>query len=91
MQIAATDEQAGEQDFQTKRKNEKTKNAKNIIIIAVATPILVLVLSFLSFWQAGFTVALLPFIYGTLTLVGVFTSVLLLFFEIDQYNPALQK
>jgi uncharacterized membrane protein/protein-disulfide isomerase len=90
VQIAKVGERAGEKDFQLKHNKEKSKNAITTSI-AATIPLLAIGLSVLSFWQVGFVAGIFPVVYILLTLIGVLTAVLLLLYEVDQYNPTLQK
>lgn len=82
-------ENAGEKDYIINRRNEKRKNTQNYLI-AFGIPIISIIAGVISLVQHG-TAALLPFVFTMLTLVGAFTTTLLLWYELDQHNPLLQQ
>lgn len=80
---------AGEKEYKKTISKEKREQAiQNLNILWL--PSIVIIIGFISFAQAG-TAAILPFIFLLLTLTGTITGVLLLWYELDQYNPVLQQ
>lgn len=78
-----------EKDYHQKIRAER--NNRFITYIAASLlPFIVLTAGIFSSMQAG-KVSLLPFIFCLLTLSGGLFSILLVWYEIDQHNPALQK
>lgn len=87
--LAEAGENAGEKDFFQKRREEK-RLAFSRYLAACCIPALVLAAGLFSFLHSGMA-ALLPFLFTLLTLAGSLTGVLLLWYELDQYNPMLQQ
>lgn len=87
--LAEAKDDAGEKDYSKKIKAE---NRKNIIqyLSAFCIPVIAIVTGLLALVQLG-TNALLPFTFSLLTLAGVITGALLLWYELDQHNPVLQQ
>lgn len=80
---------AGEKEYIKTISKEKREHAiQNLSILWL--PSIVLIIGFISFTQVG-TVAILPFFFLLLTLAGAIVAVLLLWYELDQYNPLLQQ
>ena len=90
VQLAEVGEPAREKDYEQKRKKEKTRYFITSTI-ALAIPLLTVVIAAVSFWQTGFRESIFPVTFTVLTLVGVVVGALLLLYEVDQYNPTLQK
>jgi len=88
--LAEADEKSGEQDFEKKRKEERTINFWNGAI-AISFPLLFIFISIFSIYRLGFLNSILPIGYGFVTLLGAIIGAMLLLFEIDQFNPTLQK
>ncbi|MBP1617171.1 MAG: thioredoxin protein [Bacteroidetes bacterium] len=87
--LAEADEESGEADFRKKKKEEMRRNFQNGAI-ALALPILLLLLSGYKMASEGISATLFPICYATITLLGTITGALLLLYEIDQHNPVLQ-
>jgi len=79
----------GEKDYAKKRKEEKQKQVTQYLAIG-CFPAIVIIAGILAFMESGANV-LLPFIFSVLTLLGSVVGVLLLWYELDQYNPVLQQ
>ncbi|HEY4326117.1 MAG TPA: vitamin K epoxide reductase family protein [Mucilaginibacter sp.] len=80
---------AGEKEYLEKVSEEKRRRrAQNFTIFCI--PAIVLVAGVIAFLQNG-TGALLPFIFSVFTLAGAVLGVLLIWHELDQYNPVLQQ
>lgn len=89
VQIYEIEETSGEKDYITNLKQEKRTNLINHLLASLipALGLLVCVISiFLKSWEILF-----PVFYCIALLVGVITSTLLILYEIDQFNPTLQK
>lgn len=89
VQAYEKDNESGEKDYSKNKRAEKMKNYINNILL-LAIPILTLILCATAIFRNGYN-AIASVIYTLLILAGVITSALLLMFEIDQYNPGLQK
>jgi protein-disulfide isomerase/uncharacterized membrane protein len=87
--LAEASEQAGEKQYD---KNLREENRKKIIqqLSALCIPVIWLIAGAFAFVQNGMS-ALLPFIFSGLTLAGTVIGGLLLWYELDQYNPLLQQ
>lgn len=69
--------------------NAESKNKNLQDLFRILLPFLILLYCFISFAKIGLT--FLPeFIYFIITLIGVGISILMLWYEIDQYNPAFR-
>ncbi len=80
---------AGEKDYDEKIKKENQQNFFQKVIVSFI-PCIVLLASVSAFIQFG-TNAIIPFIFLLLTLTGSTISIVLLWYQIDQYNPAFQQ
>jgi|AGTN01.3.fsa_nt_gi Predicted membrane protein len=80
---------AGEIDYGIKLKKEKVSNFVNSAL-ALSIPVLTLIISIAVFIVRGAD-GLYSILYVLITLVGAITGALLIFYEIDQHNPILQK
>jgi len=88
--LAEADEKSSEQDFENKRKSEQIQIFWNGAI-SFAFPLLFILISIFSAIKHGFVNSVLPICFGLTTLVGTITGALLLLYEVDQFNPTLQK
>lgn len=88
--LAEADEKAGEQDYENKRKSEQIQNFWNGTM-SIALPLLFILISIFSVIKHGFVNSVLPICFGLITLVGTITGALLLLYDVDQFNPTLQK
>lgn len=79
----------GEEDYEYKRKEEK-RNRFIQQCIAFCIPIIIILTSIFAFLQIG-AKATFPVIFVSFTLIGAIIGVLLLWYELDQYNPILQQ
>jgi len=80
---------AGEKQFRQKVKEErKIRLAQYFVSFCI--PALVMIGGLTAFLQSGIA-ALLPFLFSMLTLVGCAMGALLIWYEIDLYNPLLQQ
>lgn len=86
---AEKDEHSIENNFAFKLKEQKRKSLINNLLI-IAIPLLTFAISIVSIFYNG-TTALLPVAYTIITLSGALVSTLLILYEMDQYNPALQQ
>ena len=87
--IADASEATGEQDYPRKRLEEKRRNAISYFS-RLSLPVLVLIAGCLRYLDTKAT-GIYPFFFFLSALIGSITSVLLLWYEIDEYNPILQK
>lgn len=90
VQLAEVDEHAGEKDYEQKHKKEQTRHFITNSV-ALSFPLLTIVIAAISAWRVGFSVSIFPIVFTVLTLIGVIVGALLLLYEVDQYNPTLQK
>ena len=89
VQLFEKSEHAGEKEYVSNFKKEKNKRTINNLLV-LSIPLLFLLLSIYAFIDSGIK-ALMPVVYTCFTLVGAATSALLVLYEVDQYNPTLQK
>jgi uncharacterized membrane protein/protein-disulfide isomerase len=87
--LAQAGEKAGEKDYVKKIKAEKKVRLRQYIL-TLYLPILLFAAGIIAFTQIG-NGALLPFLFSVFTLAGCALSALLLWYEVDQHNPALQQ
>jgi len=88
--LAEAGEKAGEQDYENKRRSEKIQNFWNGTI-AIAFPLIFIMISIFAVLNNGVLNSALPICFGLITLIGAITGALLLLYDIDQFNPTLQK
>jgi uncharacterized membrane protein len=85
--LVEADEHAGEKEYNKKIKEEKrTAISQRLIVFCI--PAIVILAGIAAFLRVGAS-ALLPFIFSIVTLLGAVMGVLLLWYELDQYNPVL--
>lgn len=89
VQVYEENNESGEKEYSKNRRSEKSKNYINNILLFVM-PILTFILCVTAIYRNGSN-AITSVIYTFLVLAGVIASAILLMFEIDQYNPGLQK
>lgn len=82
-------EGAGDKDYYNIRKKERQNNLVRYISV-LSIPTILLISVFISFLKSG-VAALLPSVYSLFTLAGCVVSLMLIWFEIDQFSPALKK
>ncbi|SEW52324.1 vitamin K epoxide reductase family protein [Chitinophaga arvensicola] len=82
-------EKSGEKNYQAKIKEEKRKKYGGYLAL-LCLPAVLLFTGVFSFIQNGMS-ALLPFLFSLLMLTGTAVTSLLLWYEIDRYNPFLQQ
>ena len=87
--LAEAGENAGEKDYVKNIKTEKRERLGQYIL-ALCFPVLLFAAAILAFTQVG-SGALLPVIFLFFTLAGCGISALLLWYDVDQHNPALQQ
>ncbi|MFB6453873.1 vitamin K epoxide reductase family protein [Chitinophaga sp. Hz27] len=87
--LAEPAEGAGEKEYAQKVREEKRQQITQYLL-AFCLPAIVMLIGALSFLHHGMN-ALLPFLFSLLTLSGCIVGVLLLWYEVDQYNPVLKK
>ncbi|SDF72299.1 Uncharacterized membrane protein [Mucilaginibacter pineti] len=87
--LAEANDNAGEKDYKIKIKEERQKRATQYFSVG-GVPALFIIVCLAGFMQSGIS-ALLPFIFSLLTLAGCLSGVLLLWYELDQYNPLIRK
>jgi len=86
--MAEIEEPVKERDYEKKIADEKREKLSQTMIV-VCLPFFLLFSAVFSFINIG-SAALLPALYASLTLAGVASTVLLLWYEVDQTNVALQ-
>jgi uncharacterized membrane protein len=86
--IAERDDLSGEKNYEIERRKE-LKNVLTTNLLLLFAPCLTIFVGIYSFNTAGFDKNILPFIYSLLSLLGIGTSSLLFWFEIDSSNKAL--
>lgn len=87
--IAESSDNSGEKDYFLNRKKEQTNYFLKFSAL-ISIPAVTLIMCFLSFLNVGITsIGIIS--YTLLTLAGCITASLLIYYEIDQYNPALQQ
>lgn len=87
--LAETSEQSGEKNYDKKYRAE-TRSKILRQFTAFCLPVIVFATALTAFIQNGAS-ALLPVVFSLLTLAGAVTGALLLWYELDQYNPVLQQ
>jgi hypothetical protein len=87
--IAEAKDDAGEKNYLKKRKEGRRKQS-SLYVALLCIPIIVFIMGFISFINNGIN-GLYPVLFSLFTLIGCFVGALLLWFELDQYNPVLQK
>jgi uncharacterized membrane protein len=86
--MAEIEEQVQEKDYEKKLAEERRIKFSQTLLIA-CLPLVLLFSVMLSLFNTG-SAAILPSLYAMLALAGVGITVLLLWYEIDQNNAALQ-
>lgn len=87
--LAEAGEEPGEKNYEKKIHAERTATYTQYFI-AFCIPAILLFAGVTAFIQHG-TAALLPFLFAVFTMVGSIICALLLWYEVDQYNPVLQQ
>lgn len=87
--LAEARENAGEKDYQKHLREEKRQMFTNILTVT-AIPIFTLLICCFTFFNYGIA-SIAAIVYTLLTLTGALVSTLLLWYEVDQHNPALQQ
>lgn len=87
--LAKADENAGEKDYKKHLREEKSRKLTNLLSV-IAIPVFTLLIIGLTLFNYG-TSSIAAIIYTLTTLAGAFVSGLLLWYEVDQYNPGLQQ
>ena len=88
--LAESDDDSGESDYEQNKKAETNRNFLNAAIV-LALPVMLFFISGYSIFKHGISVTFFPIVYAIITLLGASTGALLLLFEVDQFNPTLQK
>nr|WP_247680060.1 vitamin K epoxide reductase family protein [Chitinophaga polysaccharea] len=87
--LAEAREDAGEQDFAQNAKEEKRKSTLTLLGL-IALPVIVCIASVISCVQYGMS-SWSSLLFALLNLAGTSAGGLLLWYELDQHNPALQQ
>lgn len=87
--LADAESAINEQHYQESIRKEKATAILRVATL-MALPAVVLLAWVNAFINAG-SLAILPVFYSLLLLAGTLVSVLLLWYELDQYNPLLQQ
>lgn len=80
---------AGEREYDKKLKEEK-RNSFFQRVMVLGIPAIVALAVIFAFLYAGMS-ALLPFLFMSITLTGAITSALLIWHDLDQFNPVTQQ
>lgn len=81
---------AEEKDYDKKRKNERQKDFYNLLIALPIPLIIVLSVSF-AFVQHDVLTAIYPVLFTIITFIGCIVGVLLLWHQVDEYNPVINE
>lgn len=87
--LAEVGDHAGEKDFNIKSGKEKKKRTLTLLGIMIFP--MLLLLTAITGWKQYGTAILPSLLYALLCLSGAVVGLLLLWYEIDQHNPALQQ
>lgn len=87
--LSEAQENAGEKEYESKVKEEKRRHLIQNLM-AYWLPAVLLTAGIVAFLQFGIA-ALLPFLFSISTLIGAVTCILLIWYELDQHNWALQQ
>jgi uncharacterized membrane protein/thiol-disulfide isomerase/thioredoxin len=86
--LAQVDEPVKEKNYEKNIHEERRVRLSNTLV-AICLPSFLLASTILAFFHTGFE-ALVPAIFAVLTLLGTIVTTLLLWYEVDQSNVALQ-
>lgn len=87
--MAEAEANAGEKNY-TQKARAETRKQLSLVGIATCIPLLVVFSGIIGLIQNGLG-SLLPITFALLTLAGAVVALLLIFYELDQYTPVLQK
>lgn len=80
----------GEKGYEAHRRKEKAERLKELFYM-FSLPLLVLFISIIFLIQEGWATSLFPLFYILFTLIGALAGLVLLLYEVDEYNPMLRK
>jgi uncharacterized membrane protein len=83
-------EHAGEREYKKALKEEKHRET-TFSLLAFGLPVLMLLLCLLAIFQNPAGLGFTPVIFSLFTLAGCMVTALLLWHEVDEYNPALRQ
>lgn len=84
------DDARGENDYYQKRSAEKLSSAKRVALVLIF-PLLILVSCVALLFRYDLAISIMPAAFSLITLAGLLTTGLLIWYELDQYNPVAQK
>lgn len=87
--LTEAEDGAGEQKYEQKIREERIEWIRRYLLV-MGLPVMVLLSGIMAFVQNGIG-ALLPFFLVVATLSGFITTCLLIWYELDQYNPLMQQ
>lgn len=87
--LAEPEEGAGERDYSRNVLAEKRKRLGRAVAFG-GVPLITMIAVIIAFIQTGFA-SILPILFSLLTLAGTIIAVLLIYYELDQYNPGLRE
>ncbi|RAJ76631.1 putative membrane protein [Chitinophaga dinghuensis] len=87
--LAEPEDDAGEIDFKDKRREERYHTFSMYALITLLIAIFATV-NVQAFLQVGW-VALPPIMFSVLSAAGVLTGILLMWYDLDRYNPVIQQ
>lgn len=87
--LAEAEKPISEKGYEEKQRRENEAKFKREII-AWAIPVITFIFGVFTIIQNGVS-GVLPTVFTLLTLAGCITGLLLLLYEVDQYNPSLQQ
>lgn len=90
MQVFQKGEVCGENEYEVNRLVEKQQCIKEYFYI-YSIPILAVIISVISIIKNGVIISAFPILYTFLVLAGAVVGIMLLMYEVDQYNPTLRK
>jgi uncharacterized membrane protein len=88
--IADADEAVGEQYYEYKRKEENQASLVRYFS-CLALPVIAVITGLLRYGRDVLTGDVFPLLFFFATLAGCVTGILLIWYELDAYNPLLQK
>lgn len=90
IQVFQKSETCGESEYETNRLAEKQQYIKECFY-TYSIPVFTVIVCVVSIIKNGIIASVFPILYTFLVLIGAAVGVMLLMYEIDQYNPTLRK
>jgi uncharacterized membrane protein/thiol-disulfide isomerase/thioredoxin len=88
--LVRADANSLEKNYNENRKQEKQQNAR-IRLLAYLLPSLMLLICIAEFFSRPASVIVSPVLFTLITFIGAFVSILLLWHEVDAFNPTLKQ